>query len=189
MTSMTIKISLRTKSLAGKRQSLYLDYYPAIIHPETNQMTRREFLGLYIDNSDPANFTINSKNTETIKVAEKIRALRNEQWNNSNLDISLKDAIPQKINQLFSNYLYEYPDSTRKGRPFGTKNKENPGNKRKSLRELQIKEFLTINEVCELLSVSRWTVHRAIKQKELPAGKIGRTVLIKHADLNKLFQR
>ncbi len=186
---MAKKISLRTKSLTKKRQSLYLDYYPAIVHPETKQLTRREFLGLYLDNSDPSDFSISAKNVETIKVAEKIRALRNDQWNNPNLDNAQKDAIFQRIDQLINNYLYEYPESLRRGRRFGRIIPEKTGIRRKSLKELQIKEFLTIDEVCELLSVSRWTVHRAIKQKALPAGKIGRIVLIKHSDLNKLFQQ
>lgn len=47
---MTIKVKLRTKPISGNRQSLYLDFYPAITHPETGELTRREFLGLIISN-------------------------------------------------------------------------------------------------------------------------------------------
>jgi integrase len=45
---MAIKVKLREKRISGNRQSLYLDFYPAIPHPETGKPTRREFLGLYI---------------------------------------------------------------------------------------------------------------------------------------------
>lgn len=45
---MAIKVKLRKKPISGNRQSLYLDFYPAIIHPETSLLTRREFLNLYI---------------------------------------------------------------------------------------------------------------------------------------------
>ena len=45
---MTIKVSLRQKPISANRQSLYLDFYPAIPHPQTGEPTRREFLGLYL---------------------------------------------------------------------------------------------------------------------------------------------
>ncbi|HUZ59855.1 MAG TPA: site-specific integrase [Hanamia sp.] len=45
---MAIKVKLRTKPISGNRQSLYLDFYPAISHPETGELTRREFLNLFL---------------------------------------------------------------------------------------------------------------------------------------------
>ena len=45
---MAIKVKLRQKPISRNRQSLYLDFYPAIPHPETGEPTRREFLGLYL---------------------------------------------------------------------------------------------------------------------------------------------
>lgn len=47
---MAIKVKLRTKSISGNRQSLYLDFYPPIPHPETGEPTRREFLNLFLVN-------------------------------------------------------------------------------------------------------------------------------------------
>jgi integrase len=44
------KITLRKKPIKGNRQSLYLDFYPAVINPETRKTTRREFLGLVVYN-------------------------------------------------------------------------------------------------------------------------------------------
>jgi hypothetical protein len=32
---MTVKVKLREKVISGNRKSLYLDFYPAIPHPET----------------------------------------------------------------------------------------------------------------------------------------------------------
>jgi integrase len=47
---MATKVKLRTKQISGNRQSLYLDFYPAINHPETGELTRREFLNLVLIN-------------------------------------------------------------------------------------------------------------------------------------------
>jgi integrase len=47
---MGTKVTLRQKAMSGNRQSLYLDFYPPIKHPETGELTRREFLNLFIFN-------------------------------------------------------------------------------------------------------------------------------------------
>lgn len=70
---MATKVKLRQKAITGKRQSLYLDFYPPIPHPETGEPTRREFLGLYlfIDKNELkkeiANNQKNNKNVERLK--------------------------------------------------------------------------------------------------------------------------
>ena len=49
---MATKVTLRQKQISNNRQSLYLDFYPAITNKVTGEKTRREFLGFYIfDNS------------------------------------------------------------------------------------------------------------------------------------------
>ena len=53
--------------------------------------------------------------------------------------------------------------------------------------ELQAKEFLTVQETCQLLGISRTTLWRIIKRGQLNAGKIGSRVLIRKADLQNLF--
>jgi len=45
---MAIKVKLRKKPISGNRESLYLDFYPAIPHPETGEPSRRQFLGIYL---------------------------------------------------------------------------------------------------------------------------------------------
>jgi len=47
---MATKVKLRQKPITGKRQSLYLDFYPPIPHPKTGKNTRREFLNLFLFN-------------------------------------------------------------------------------------------------------------------------------------------
>lgn len=70
-----IKVHLRKKPISDGRTSLYLDYYPAISHPDTGKPTRREFLGLYVFNR-PKTPAGKDQNTETLTLAENIRAKR-----------------------------------------------------------------------------------------------------------------
>ena len=72
---MAVKIKLRQKAISGNRQSLYLDFYPGIINPETGNTTRREFLGLYILDK-PKNPIDKQHNKEVLQLAENIRAKR-----------------------------------------------------------------------------------------------------------------
>ncbi len=70
-----IKVTLRRKKISKGRQSLYLDFYPAIPHPETGKPTRREFLGLYIFEK-PKTPIDKQHNTETLQIGESIRQKR-----------------------------------------------------------------------------------------------------------------
>lgn len=77
---MATKVTLRQKKISGNRQSLYLDFYPAIPHPETGEPTRREFLGLYL--FDKAKTPIDKQhNKETLQLAEQIRQKRENYLN------------------------------------------------------------------------------------------------------------
>lgn len=69
------KVKLREKPMSGNRKSLYLDFYPPIIHPKTGKPTRREFLSLYIY-TRPKTYTEKDFNRETKNLAENIRAER-----------------------------------------------------------------------------------------------------------------
>lgn len=77
---MTIKVKLRQKKISSERQSLYLDFYPAISNPDTGKPTRREFLGLYIfdKTKDPND---KQHNKETLQLAEQIRQKRENHLN------------------------------------------------------------------------------------------------------------
>jgi integrase len=69
---MTIKVALREKKITGNRKSLFLDFYPAIPHPETGKPIRKEYLGLYLFENDKSPID-KLHNTETRKIAESIR--------------------------------------------------------------------------------------------------------------------
>lgn len=77
---MTTKVKLRQKPISGNRHSLYLDFYPAIPHPETGELTRREFLGQYIFDK-PKNPIDKQHNKETLQLAEQIRQKRENYLN------------------------------------------------------------------------------------------------------------
>ncbi len=70
-----IKVFLRDKKLLHGKRGLYLDFYPPIIHPETQKQTRREHLRLYVFEK-PKIETEKEHNKETRMLAENIRAQR-----------------------------------------------------------------------------------------------------------------
>jgi integrase len=70
-----VKVSLRKKAIKGNRQSLYLDFYPAIPHPETGLPTRREFLGHYVF-TKPKSEADKQYNKDTVALAEAVRSKR-----------------------------------------------------------------------------------------------------------------
>lgn len=49
------------------------------------------------------------------------------------------------------------------------------------------KEFLSIDETCQLIGASRWTIYRLISDNKLSAAKIGRRTIIKRTEIDKLF--
>lgn len=81
---MAISVKLRKKAISEGRQSLYLDFYPPIPHPETGKPTRREFLGMYL--FDKAKHpTDKLHNKETLQRAESIRQKRETHINKSDI--------------------------------------------------------------------------------------------------------
>ncbi len=77
---MGIKVSLRQKKISKGRASLYLDFYPQIIHPSTGKPTRREFSNSYIIEK-PTNNNDKLKNSQTLLIAEQIRHRRENELN------------------------------------------------------------------------------------------------------------
>jgi excisionase family DNA binding protein len=55
------------------------------------------------------------------------------------------------------------------------------------IARLQAKDFLSIEDTCKLLGVSRWTVSRAIKEKRLKAVNLGKRIVIKRTEIDRLF--
>ena len=69
------KVTLRQRAIRNGRISLYLDYYPAVRNPETMQMSRREYLGIYIY-AHPKNEMEREFNMDMLNKAEAIRCIR-----------------------------------------------------------------------------------------------------------------
>lgn len=69
------KVTLRQRAIRNDKISLYLDYYPAVRHPETMVMSRREYLGIYIY-AHPKNEMEREFNNDMLNKAEAIRCIR-----------------------------------------------------------------------------------------------------------------
>ena len=102
------KVALRQKPGAKGRISLYLDYYPPIVHPNTLKSTRREFLGLYI--FAKADHPVKEEfNARMLEKAEAIRCAR--QLSIINKEFDFVDDTKQRENAV--EYFKEF--SNQKG--------------------------------------------------------------------------
>ena len=103
---MAIKVSLRQKEISGNRHSLYLDFYPAVPHPETGEPTRREFLGLYL--FDKAKTPVDKEhNKDTLQIAEQIRQKRDNNLNKPEI-YSAFEKEQLKQNEMGERSFVEY---------------------------------------------------------------------------------
>jgi integrase len=93
---MAIKVTLRQKAISKGRKSLYLDFYPAILNPETGNYTRREFLGYYII-AKPKTAIDKQTNKDIVATAESIMRKRQENLSKPEVYSQLeKDILKQK---------------------------------------------------------------------------------------------
>lgn len=90
-----VKVTLRFRMLNTGKETLYLDFYPPIEHPETGKPTRREYLGMqvqplkkrngeYQTNKD-GSYKYSLNDEETINVATIIRNNRQNKLDKSNI--------------------------------------------------------------------------------------------------------
>jgi integrase len=103
---MAIKVTLRKKKISKGRESLYLDFYPAIPHPLTGKTTRREFIGMYIFEKPKTPFD-KQYNLETFKIAESIRQKRENFLNKPEI-YSQYEKEQLKLKQLGEQCFVEY---------------------------------------------------------------------------------
>jgi len=94
-------VTVRKKKLASGKWSLYLDYYPPIIHPKTGKETRREFLKLYTHVTPKDNME-KLHNQKTQEFAEIVRAKRLLQLRDR--EFGLKENI--KLNVKIAAYYH-----------------------------------------------------------------------------------
>lgn len=104
------KVTLRKRALPSGKITLYLDFYPPIRNPRTMQMSRREYLGIYIAKSPrtPAERNINA---EKMKQAEAIRAQR--ELSIINEQFGFIDKTKQKMDFL-AYFKDKLPDHNKK---------------------------------------------------------------------------
>jgi excisionase family DNA binding protein len=50
------------------------------------------------------------------------------------------------------------------------------------------KEFLSVQETCQLIGASRWTIYRLIDAGSLKASKLGSRTIIPRTEINNLFK-
>lgn len=77
MTNLMTKVTVRKRPIKNGQISLYLDFYPAIRHPKTGRMTRREYLGIYIYANPTQKFEVEFNKT-MLQNAELIKCRRME---------------------------------------------------------------------------------------------------------------
>jgi hypothetical protein len=77
MTNLCTKVTVRKRPIQNGQVSLYLDFYPAIRHPKTGKLTRREYLGIYIYANPIEKFQVEYNKT-MIRNAELIKCKRTE---------------------------------------------------------------------------------------------------------------
>ncbi|RXR16346.1 site-specific integrase [Flavobacterium amnicola] len=93
-----IKVTLRKKAISNGRQSLYLDFYPPIINPQTGNETRREFLKMYIL-TKTRNPIEKQQNDEIISIAESIKNKRQNELSKENIYSEFEKQL-LKINEI-----------------------------------------------------------------------------------------
>lgn len=96
------KVTLRQREITNGRISLYLDYNPAIRHPETMKMSRREYLGIYIY-ARPKNEMGRSFNVDMLNKAEAIRCIRMQSLVNEEFDFLDKNKQSADFLAYFKN--------------------------------------------------------------------------------------
>ena len=91
----SVKVTLRFRSLEKEKESLYLDFYPAIMDNETGKPSRREYLGMFVfplknrqgellkDKNGKNRY--NQTDMETIRLAEIIRNNRQNELDKANI--------------------------------------------------------------------------------------------------------
>jgi integrase len=209
---MAIKVALRQKKISKERQSLYLDFYPAIPHPETGEPTRREFLKMYLFDK-PKNFIDKQHNKETLHLAEQIRQKRENHINKPEIytgyekeQLKIKEQGEQNFVAYFktltdkrktSNHdnwasAYKYLESFTKGNlRFADLNEKFCNEFKEYLLTTKSnkssKVTLAQNSASSYFNKLKATLKQAYKDGYLPSDLNGRIQPIKQAETQKNF--
>lgn len=100
------KVFLRRKEISGGRTSLYLDFYPPVRNPNTNRLSRREGLGIYIY-TNPKTVREREFNASMEEKAEAIRCRRFEQLLNEQFGFLDKEKMRMDFLKYFEMKCYK----------------------------------------------------------------------------------
>ena len=109
---MATKVKLRQKPMAGGKESLYLDFYPPIVNPQTGKSTRREFLKLYVY-SKPRTTLERKHNTDTMLMAERLRFKRENMILKEHLYTDIEREQMKFLEKSKKNFLEYYEETFR----------------------------------------------------------------------------
>ena len=112
---MGIKVSLRKKKISKGRESLYLDFYPAITHPETGKFTRREFLKMYVLEKPKTAIERNIKK-ETLRTADLIKLKWENKLNKQEVYTEFELEVLKKKELKKEDFVQYYRDLAKKRR-------------------------------------------------------------------------
>lgn len=103
------KVTLRKRELKSGKITLYLDYYPPVRNPRTMEMSRREYLGMYLIKNPRTPFE-KSQNAEKLAQAEAIRSHR--ELSIVNGQYGFMDKTKQKMDflQYFQSKMQDKPE-------------------------------------------------------------------------------
>jgi integrase len=138
---MAIKVKVRKKLISNGRNTLYLDFYPEVIHPKTGKPTRREFLGMYLfapikilkhktangkikethifDANVIQNESCIKHNEDTMQIAEQIRQQRENSFNKPEI-YSGYEKEQLKIKERGEQNFITYFNQLKEKRKFST---------------------------------------------------------------------
>ena len=103
------KVTLRERPIRNGRISLYLDYYPPVRHPVTMNLTRREYLGIYLIEK-PWNDVTRAYNEEMREKAEAIRCMRQTSVINDEFGFLDRNKLKEDALAFFKKYANKKGD-------------------------------------------------------------------------------
>jgi integrase len=106
-----ISVTLRRKKLKSEKESLYLDYYPEIIDPNTGKKSRREFLELHIF-INPKNQEEKKFNNDALEVANLVKSKRELQIRNKEFGFKENVNISIDFVNFYQTIVDEYYNKT-----------------------------------------------------------------------------
>jgi len=100
-----------------------------------------------------------------------------------------KEFIAQKTTTKYCSHKcnQKHYKQRKKEEKIKLSNRNNIAEVKSPIEDINKKEFLSITEICFLFNVSRTTVWRLCKKKQLKSVKIGKQKFVKREELDKLF--